>query len=223
MKLHYFEGSTTCRPIVMLAAEAGIPLELVPVDLMSGEHYGPAYSKLNPNNLVPLLEDGDFRLSEASAILKYIADVANSPAYPKDLKARARVNERMDWFNTAFLREFAYCNVYPQLFPHVAWPDAAVQAAVTQRGDEKARRLLGILNDHMLADPGPFLGGAAPDLSDYLGVCYVTLGEMIGHDFAAWPRVARWIAAMRGRPGWAKANAGFEGWRDAVRAKAAAS
>ena len=67
MKLHYFEGSTTCRPIVMLAAEAGITLDLVAVDLMTGEHYGPAFSALNPNNLVPLREDGDFRLTEASA------------------------------------------------------------------------------------------------------------------------------------------------------------
>lgn len=222
MKLHYFEGSTTCRPIVMLAAEAGVKLDLVPVDLMAGEQYGPAYAALNPNNLVPLLEDGDFRLTECSAILKYLADVANSPAYPKDLRARARVNERMDWFNTGFLREFAYCTVYPHLFPHLGWPDAAVQAAVTQRGAEKSERLLGILNDHLLADPGPYLGGAAPDLSDFIGVAYVTIGEMLGRDFGAWPRVARWIAAMRARPSWQVANAGFEGWRDSLRAKAPA-
>jgi glutathione S-transferase len=223
MKLHYAEGSTTCRPIVMLAAEAGVPLELVAVDLMSGEQYGPAYSSLNPNNLVPLLEDGDFRLTEASAILKYIADVAGSPAYPKDLKARARVNERMDWFNTGFIREYAYGAVYPRLFPHIAWPDAAVQAAVTQRADERSNRLLGILNDHLLTDAGPYLGGAEPDLSDFLGVAYVTVGEMIGRDFGAWPRVARWIAAMRGRPAWPTANAGFEGWRDALLSKATAA
>jgi glutathione S-transferase len=222
MKLHYFEGSTTCRPIVMLAAELGIPLDLVPVDLMVGEHRGPGYSALNPNQLVPLLEDGGFRLTECSAILKYLADVADSPAYPKDLQARARVNERMDWFNTGFLREFAYGCVYPVILPYMAYPDAEVQKALSARSAERSARLLGILNDHLLGDAGPYLGGAAPDLSDYLGTAYVTLGEMLGQDFSEYPRVARWVAAMRGRPSWPVAHTGFEGWRDHVRSQAAA-
>jgi glutathione S-transferase len=222
MKLHYFEGSTTCRPIVMLAAEAGIPLDLVPVDLMSGEHRGARYTGLNPNQLVPLLEDGDFRLTECSAILKYLADSAGSAAYPQELKARARVNERMDWFNTGFLREFAYGAVYPVILPYMAFPDAEVQKALSARSAENAKRMLGVLNDHLLGDAGPYLGGAAPDLSDFLGIAYVTLGEMLGQDFAEYPRVARWIAAMRARPSWPVAHAGFEGWRDHVRAQAAA-
>ena len=222
MKLYYFEGSTTCRPIVMLAKEAGITLDLVPVDLMGGEHVGPAYTAVNPNQLVPVLEEGDFRLTEGSAILKYLADVAGSPAYPKDIKARARVNERMDWFNTGLSRELCYGTVYPRILSYMGYEDAAVQAAVTGRASEKAKRLLGILNDHMLTDAGPYLGGAEPDLSDFLGIAYVTLAEMVRQDFSAHPRIARWIAAMRGRPSWPTAHTGFEGWRDYVLSQSAA-
>ena len=39
------------------------------------------------------LEDGDLKLTESSAILKYLADKIGSPAYPKDLKARAKRSE----------------------------------------------------------------------------------------------------------------------------------
>ena len=67
---------------------------------------------------MPVLEDGDFRLTESSAILKYLADKIDSPAYPKDLRKRARVNEMMDWLNTGFYRDFGYGLVYPQIFPH---------------------------------------------------------------------------------------------------------
>jgi len=41
---------------------------------MKGEHYQPEYVAINPNRMVPVLEDGDFRLTESSAILKYLAE-----------------------------------------------------------------------------------------------------------------------------------------------------
>ena len=97
MKLYYHPASTASRPVVLFAAENDIALELQLIDIFKGEHRLPAYTALNPNGLVPLLEDGGLRLTESSAILKYLADKVDSPLYPKGLQLRARVNERMDW------------------------------------------------------------------------------------------------------------------------------
>ena len=108
MKLYYHPVSTTSRPVVLFAAESGIDLDLEIVDLFTGAQYQPEFEAINPSHQVPVLEDGDFRLTESSAILKYLADKIGSPAYPKDLRKRARVNERMDWFNTGFYRDFSY-------------------------------------------------------------------------------------------------------------------
>jgi len=224
MKLYYFPGSTTCRPIQMFAAEAGIPLTLEPVDLMAGAHLTDAYAAVNPNRLVPVLEEEDgFRLTEASAILKYLAEKAGSPAYPSEPRARARVNELMDWFNTGFYRDLGYGFVYPQILPSMGWGDPEVQQAVLTRAKEKVAAHLRVLNDHLLGDDGPYLGGASPNLADFLGVSYATIAEMIGYDLSAWPRVARWIAAMRARPCWPGPNAPFEGWRDHCLAQRAAA
>ncbi|MEE8436390.1 MAG: glutathione S-transferase family protein, partial [bacterium] len=85
---------------------------------MTGEHMREPYSKLNPNKQVPTLVAGDFVLTESSTILKYLADKSDSAAYPKELKARAKVNEMMDWFNTGFYREYGYHLIYPQVYPH---------------------------------------------------------------------------------------------------------
>src|SRR5215472_9392249 len=104
MKLYYHPVSTTSRPVLLFAAESNIPLDLQVVDLFTGEQYQSAYSAINPSHQVPVLEDGDFRLTESSAILKYLAEKVGSPAYPKDLKARAKVNEMMDWVNTQVCR-----------------------------------------------------------------------------------------------------------------------
>ena len=74
MKLHYHPISTTCRTIMLFAAENAIPLEMKLVDLFTGEHMQPAYAGLNPNRLIPTLEDGDFVLTESAAICLYLAE-----------------------------------------------------------------------------------------------------------------------------------------------------
>jgi glutathione S-transferase len=105
MKLYMHPVSMTSRPVRLFAADSGIALEEEVVDLLTGAHMQAPYSDINPNCLVPMLEDGDLKLTESSAILKYLADKIGSPAYPKDLKARAKVNEIMDWINTNFYRD----------------------------------------------------------------------------------------------------------------------
>src|SRR5260221_12220348 len=117
MKLYHHPASTTSRPIVLFAAEQGIPLDLQVVDIFTGEHRKSPYEAINPNHLVPVLEDGDFRLTESSAIMKYLADKTGSPLYPKDLQQRARVNERMDWINTQLGRDFCFGIGFPQVLP----------------------------------------------------------------------------------------------------------
>ena len=101
MKLYMHPISTTSRPVRLFVAEHQIPVEEQVVDIMTGAQYSQPYAAVNPNCLVPMLEDGDLRLTESSAILKYLADKVGSPAYPKDLKQRAKVNEVMDWIKDA--------------------------------------------------------------------------------------------------------------------------
>jgi glutathione S-transferase len=114
MKIYLDPISTTSRPILMFLAENDLKAEIVPVSLFKGEHQAAAYAKINPNLAVPTLDDDGFVLTESSAILKYLADKASSPAYPSDLKTRARVNQMMDWFNTGFYRDHGYGLVYAQ-------------------------------------------------------------------------------------------------------------
>ncbi len=74
MKLYLNPVSMTSRPARLFIAESGIDVEQRVIDLMTGEHHQEPFISINPNRLVPLLDDGDFRLTESSAILKYLAD-----------------------------------------------------------------------------------------------------------------------------------------------------
>jgi glutathione S-transferase len=160
---------------------------------MTGQHVQEPYASLNPNKLVPMLEDDGFKLTESSAILKYLADKFNLPEYPKDLKARAKVNEVMDWLNTNFYREWGYglCTV--------EW------------GREQSKKWLQVLNDHWIGPSNQYLTGNTITIADYFGAGLVTLGELIRCDLSAYPNVTRWLDNMKTLKSWPQVNEAFYG------------
>ncbi len=217
MKLYMHPVSMTSRPVRLLIHEKGLDVEEVVVDLMKGEHYGDAYVAKNPNKLVPMLEDGDFRLTEASAILKYLASKFDLAEYPKELKARARVDERMDWFNTQFYRDFGYGLAYPQIFPHHKRPTDDLQKGTLAWAKERAAGWFEVLDKHYL-DKTTYVAGNDITIADYFGIGLVTLGEIIKCDFSKLPNVSRWVASMKlGLKSWAKINEVFYGFAGAVK------
>ena len=209
MKLYYHPVSTTSRPVVLFAEESGIALDYVLVDLFTGAHYQPEYAAINPSRQVPVLEDGDFRLTESSAILKYLADKSGSSAYPKDLQRRARVNERMDWLNTGFYRDFSYGFLYPQIFPFMQRPDPAVQAGTLAWGKDKAVAWLKVLDEALIGPRQRFICGDDITLADYMGSMMVVGGEAIDCRLDAYPNIVRWIGNMKALEHWSKVNEAF--------------
>jgi glutathione S-transferase len=201
MKVHLDPISTTSRPVLLFLAEHDVPADVVVVSLFEQAHLAPQYAALNPNKCVPTLEDGDFVLAESSAILKYLADKIGSPAYPTELKARARVNEAMDWLSTGFYRDFGYGVVYQQAFPHCRFENALTQAQVVARSEERAATWFDVLNAHRLKDR-KFLCGTDVTIADYLGAAYVSIADWIGYDLGRYPNVVRWLNHMRQRPSW---------------------
>jgi glutathione S-transferase len=144
----------------------------------------PDYTRINPNQLVPVLEEGDFRLTESSAILKYLVDSIDSPTYPKGLKERARVNEMMDWINTQLCRDLAYGCVYSQIFRGHKRPSEESQRVTVQCGQQRAKQCLRVLDRDLLGADKPYLCGAQITIADYYGASFVHLAEVIGSDLS---------------------------------------
>ena len=216
MKLYHHPASTTCRPIMMFIADEGLEAEQQTVDIMAGEQYGEAFTSINPSSFVPVLEDDDFRLIESSAILKYLAEKSGSPSYPMNLRAKARVNETMDWFNTNFYRTFGYGFVYPQILDYCKLPDEGAQKLQVTAGKGQAERFLKVLNDHILGVGAPWLCGETMTIADYLASGMVSVGEVIGCSFSAYPNVVAWLDRIKALPNWRSANAGLYEWASFV-------
>jgi glutathione S-transferase len=219
MKLHFHPVSTASRPVVLFLAEANVAYDPVIVDLMTGEHMKPPYTDRNPSALVPMLEDDGFFLTESSAILKYVADKVGSPAYPKDLKARARVNEMMDWFNTQHYREWGYHLIYPQVFAHHLRKPEEAQKSTVEWGKEKSEKWLAILDKNVLGKGNKFLCGNEITIADYFGAEILAAGDLIGVSFKRFPNVDKWMATMRALPSWKKVNEASDGFAASLKGK----
>ncbi len=217
MKLYMHPVSNTSRPVILFIQENDLPVEMEIVDLMTGGHYKEPYLALNPNAQVPTLVDDDFVLTESSSILKYLADKFNLPFYPKDLKARAKVNELMDWFNTGFYRDYGYGVVYPQIYPHHKRPTDEVQKGTIEWGKGLTKKWLSVLNDYWLGKGNKYLTGDQLTIADIFGAGLLTCGHVIRDEFKDYPNIMAWLKRIEELPNWKKINEAMDGFRDAVK------
>lgn len=212
MKLYCSKLSTTSRPIMMFCQDEGIQMDLVDVDIMGGQHYQEPYISLNPSRQVPFLEEGDFVLTEGSAILKYLADKHGSAAYPKGLQERARVNEIMDWFNTGLYREYGYNLTYSQVFPHHKREPEVASKVTAEWGREQSAHWLGVLNSKWLGSGNTYLCGNQKTIADYMGASYIAAGDLVHNDLSAYPNIGKWMTTMRSAPSWGQINDVIDGF-----------
>jgi glutathione S-transferase len=203
MKLYCHPASTTSRPVMLFAAENGIALDQQIVDLFTGEHYQPPFEAINPNHLVPVLEDK-----------------IGSPLYPSDLKQRARVNERMDWINTQLCRDFAYGFIYPQIFPFHKRRSVEAHEATLQWGKERAQGWMKVLEQHILGPDNAYVCGHDMTIADYFCASFVALAELVGSDLKTYPNVKRWLDRMKGLESWQRINETINGYGASLKGQA---
>ncbi|KAI3893309.1 hypothetical protein MKX03_035978 [Papaver bracteatum] len=66
--------ASASRRVLSCLIEKNVEFEVIPVDLMKGEHKQPEFLKLQPFGVVPAIQDGDFILYESRAIIRYYAE-----------------------------------------------------------------------------------------------------------------------------------------------------
>ena len=218
MKLYMHPVSTASRPVRLFITEKNIPVDEQVIDLMTGEHYKDEYAAINPSRMVPTLVDGDLRMTESSAILKYLAAKIDAPEYPKDLKKRAKVDEAMDWFNTQFYRDFGYGLLYPQIFPQHKRPTDEQHTGTITWGKNKAKAWFSVLDTHYIGSR-QYVAGDQISIADYFGACIVTAGELIGCTYEGYPNVQRWLGTMKQLASWPKINEVMYGFAGSMKGK----
>jgi glutathione S-transferase len=97
MKLYGFPFSPNTWKVRAVAAQLGLSVEDVFVDLGKGEQRAPEYLKLNPTGRTPTLVHGDFVLWESTAIMQYLASQKPNPLWPNNARTRAEITQWQSW------------------------------------------------------------------------------------------------------------------------------
>ncbi|MBO9794022.1 glutathione S-transferase [Xanthomonas perforans] len=191
-------NSSNVRKVLWCAEEAGVAYASIEVGGAFGGNTTPEYRALNPNGLVPTLQDGALVLWESNAIVRYLAAQYAPALYPHAPAERALGDRWMDWTTSTF------AGVFRDLFwgvlrtPEAERDHARIAAALTHSGELLARA------DAALAQQ-PYLSGEQFAMGD------IPLGSFI----YAWfempierpelPHLQAWYARLRARPAYRRA------------------
>ena len=188
-------SSVNVQKVAWLVDELGIDCERIEAGGAFGVVATPEYRRMNPNGLVPVIEDDGFVLWESNAIVRYLAAKhAAGTLWPDDLRLRADVDRWMDWQATTFTP--AMRDAFLQL---VRTPPEARNTARVEASREAGEKAAAVLDSH-LAGRG-FVAGEAFSPADLVVGCAAPRRLNLPLARAARPQVERWYAGRRPRPG----------------------
>lgn len=94
-------SSINVKKVVWTVQELGLDSQRTEAGGLFGVVNTPEYLRLNPNSLVPVIEDDDFVLWESNVIVRYLcAKHSAGQLYPTDLRERFAAEQWMDWQQT---------------------------------------------------------------------------------------------------------------------------
>ena len=102
-------SSINVRKVLWACAEMEIPFEREDWGAGFKSTRTPEFLALNPNAMVPVIQDDDFILWESNSIIRYLAARYNaSSLYPHEARARARVDQWIDWQASDLNKSWSY-------------------------------------------------------------------------------------------------------------------
>ena len=198
LKLYGFMVSQPTRSVAWVCKLKGLDYEFVKVNPNEGDANNDAFRALNPNGLVPVIQDDDFTLYEGAAILTYLAEKHGwTDVLPSDLHQRAKMNQYLHWHHTSARK------ATPQiLVSHIFKVNGnatPAQLELIAKQEEIIGQFTSVIEKTLV---GPFIAGTqTPTIADFM--CYPELSqvESMGiFDFTKYPKVEAWLARMKQVP-----------------------
>ena len=186
--------SSNVQKVMWAVGELKLPHERIDVGGAFGKNKEPAYLAMNPNGLVPTLEEDDgFRLWESNTIVRYLAAKHGAGQLePADLKKRAFASQWMDWQLTVVAPA-----IYGAFWGLIRIPPEKRDVGAIAASQSKTTEAMKIL-DAQLAKT-PFVAGDAFSMGDIpVGIMAYRFRQLVP-ERPPLPNLERWYTELKKR------------------------
>jgi glutathione S-transferase len=187
--------SSNVQKVMWAVGEIGLPHERIDIGGSFGKNNEPAYLAMNPNGLVPTLEEEDgFLLWESNSIVRYLAAKHKATALePADLRMRANASKWMDW-QLAVLGPA----ITPVFWGLIRTPPEKRDHTAIEQGKKKTTVAVKMMDDQLAKTA--YLAGGGFSYGDIpVGIMAYRYRQLVP-DRPPLPNFERWYAAISARP-----------------------
>jgi len=195
IKLHCFGESGNAYKAALALELSGLAWEPVKVDFFGGETRSPEYrAKVNAMGEVPVMVDGDLRLTQSGAIQDYVAEKSGKFG-GKDATERREILRWVLWDNHKLSSNVGLTRFLMNFLPADKRP-----AEVIGFMQGRLKAAYGVLNDHL--EGRDWIVGDAITNADLSCCGYLFYPEPFGFERADWPHIDAWLTRLSQTPGW---------------------
>ena len=163
-----------------------------------GQNDSNDYLAMNPNGVVPTLQDGELTLWESHVIVRYLARTyGQGSLWPTDPTMLAHADQWMDWITSTFIPPFLQL-----FFNKVRKPAEKVDAVAMQRGHQDCEKLLASLENWLEARA--YIAGGEFSMGDVPTGAVLNRYFNIDIEHTDFPNIQIWLTRLRERPSYQK-------------------
>ena len=187
--------SINVQKVVWCCDEMGLAFERIDAGGAFGKTKSPEYLAMNPNSLVPTIDDEGFILYESNAIVRYLAAKHSlDKLWPADLRKRADADRWMDWNSTTFIP--AMRDAFWQL---IRTPEPQRDMAAVERSRAEGEKGAAILDAHLAQHR--YMTDFGFTAADIVVGCAAHRWLLLPVRREPRPHLQRWYEEIRSRPG----------------------
>ncbi len=190
-------SSINVRKVMWTVQYLNLPIQRIDAGAAFGVVGTPEFQKMNPNAMIPVLQDGDFTLWESNVIVRYLCEKYSlGHLYPQERQQRFDAERWMDWQQSELNRASG--------LPFVQWFRTAPEQhnlALIEEYTRKMNHWLSIIESHLAKKP--YMAGSALTMADIPILCEVHRWWAVraaSGDALAYPAIERWYAPLLAHP-----------------------
>lgn len=202
LKIWGRKNSSNVQKVLWTCAELNVEFERVDWGGAFGGNKDPAYLAMNPNGLVPTVDDGGLIIWESNTIMRYLAATrGGAHLHPAEPARRTQVERWMDWQLSALVTPMSAL-----LFGYYRTPPEKRDAAALEEARRRGGELWAMVEAQLAR--GPYIAGDAFSLADICLGIWAHRWHAYPVERPELPCVKQWYARIAEQPGFVAHVAG---------------